>query len=684
MKIQYNEIKYGERLILNEGSLVLSCGELTVVSGESGSGKSSLMNQLFNHKELLTIGLSGCLQEPLFMDSLSVSEHIKMLEGLYDTKINEEWIRNLDLENLLNQYPSSLSGGEKKRVGFVLCLLKDASVYMFDEPTASLNDEYTERMIGILQSVMESGKAILVFTHDSKLLKVADNVYHIEQQLLTENKRKEQPVAEHTNNSQKKMNMTKMSFYLSKANHHQKFFTKCLYGLLSLMIALVGAGSSYSEKVYRLQQLALNQIHSGELVFFYSASTDQSANAYTYWTCEAPIDAEKIEEVKEIQGVKDVEWRFDLMEPISPVMYDITSDEYDPYADPRYYVLTINNGTSQSNLELGNCIVSSYMKEHIDYSNIKTDFQQDGIFISSSIADEICRNNSLEEDDLKNVTIQFDLAFPIYTSYGRALTTAEDGSITKKSYLATLDHQIETMPIAGVLKGTAFGINTQSQDKGSNYSLYYDRSIIEELINQNKKTDTRTLYTIDETNFGEYYLNEVPADNTKPIGRIIEEQPWIPNAYSLWLDGLEYYASVKQQLKEMGFTVLSDYVETPAVASGIFSIRKAVYAGTITLALGAVVYTIVLLKLKKKETAKENQYLKNIGLTPKEISKVRKEYHTNNLASGILWILAAYCIVTVIASVLQGFIFTPMVSTFVIFVLLDLICYKIVPDMIEH
>lgn len=99
----------------------------------------------------------------------------------------------LNVDQLLQLTPLQLSGGEKKRVAFLFCVLKNSKTYMLDEPTASLNKEYSTAMAQILIKLKNLEKRIIIFTHDQLLMDIADNHYRIENNELKPIKMNDKP-----------------------------------------------------------------------------------------------------------------------------------------------------------------------------------------------------------------------------------------------------------------------------------------------------------------------------------------------------------------------------------------------------------------------------------------------------------------------------------------------------------
>jgi ABC-type lipoprotein export system ATPase subunit len=84
----------------------------------------------------------------------------------------------LDLVGLgrrMHHRPVQLSGGERQRVAIARALILGTKVLVVDEPTASLDREHANQIIGILKDTTRDGITVLVATHDQELIAVADS-----------------------------------------------------------------------------------------------------------------------------------------------------------------------------------------------------------------------------------------------------------------------------------------------------------------------------------------------------------------------------------------------------------------------------------------------------------------------------------------------------------------------------
>lgn len=205
----------GENLSIHkDGYLVMSIdhfvarpGLVTGIVGPSGCGKSTLLNCL----SLLDPTKTGELviddddftstsnkqrrnfwknkaafifQDYGIVDEWSAEENVALQENSRVKRLKDiEGIRNaLDRVGLQERYAekaSKLSGGEKQRVGIARALYKNAEYVFADEPTASLDAENRQLVIGLLRSLAEQGATVIVATHDEEMISACDYLHEL-------------------------------------------------------------------------------------------------------------------------------------------------------------------------------------------------------------------------------------------------------------------------------------------------------------------------------------------------------------------------------------------------------------------------------------------------------------------------------------------------------------------------
>lgn len=181
-------------------------GKTTCIIGQSGEGKSVLLKQIIgliqpNSGQVLidgvdTVNLSPKEREENFkkfgyvfqfaalLDSLNVFENVGIVDlerGDDPVKVREKVLEKLTLVNLredvIDKYPSELSGGMKKRVGLARTLMGNPEIILYDEPTTGL-DPITARVIHelILDMQKKLGVTSVIISHDVDVFKYVDKV----------------------------------------------------------------------------------------------------------------------------------------------------------------------------------------------------------------------------------------------------------------------------------------------------------------------------------------------------------------------------------------------------------------------------------------------------------------------------------------------------------------------------
>ena len=200
-------LSFQEELV-QEGRIDIENEQMTLLSGESGTGKSSLLYDIVmlshqsqgtylldkqdmthistKQKETIQKELFAFVPQTLFLfPHLNLLENIKTYALMNHQTFNEELARrylddlhlNLDSQTSI----SVLSGGEKQRLMIVCALMKDTPYLFMDEPTAYLDNENKKQLIQILQLLRdEYHKTIFITSHDPMIEKICDAHYRIE------------------------------------------------------------------------------------------------------------------------------------------------------------------------------------------------------------------------------------------------------------------------------------------------------------------------------------------------------------------------------------------------------------------------------------------------------------------------------------------------------------------------
>lgn len=209
--------KDGDQTIqaLKKTNVSVDKGEFVAIIGPSGSGKSTFLTIAcgLQTPNKGTVKINGedfseqpekkrvklrfkeigfILQASNLVPFLTVKKQLVLVDKIKHENRQEEakeLFQQLGVDKLLNKYPEDLSGGERQRVAIARALYNDPSIILADEPTASLDSEKAVEVVDILaKESKEKNKAIIMVTHDTRLIDRCDKVFMIEDGVFREKK----------------------------------------------------------------------------------------------------------------------------------------------------------------------------------------------------------------------------------------------------------------------------------------------------------------------------------------------------------------------------------------------------------------------------------------------------------------------------------------------------------------
>ena len=200
IKLENANIYQEGNLVLSEVNLELNKSEFAFLIGKTGSGKSSILQTLYAELELnegeglvdeynlrkikskeipfLRRKLGIIFQDFQLLTDRTIHDNLLfVLKATGWKKKNEieerilEVLQKVKLEDKLHKLPNQLSGGEQQRVVIARALLNNPDIILADEPTGNLDPETSEEIMQILFDIKNSGRAILMATHNYTILK---------------------------------------------------------------------------------------------------------------------------------------------------------------------------------------------------------------------------------------------------------------------------------------------------------------------------------------------------------------------------------------------------------------------------------------------------------------------------------------------------------------------------------
>lgn len=206
MKNSYKRYKSGQSEIIanNDISFEIEKGELAIILGSSGAGKSTVLNilggmdtndegnvlidgkdiSIFNEKELTNYrrnDVGFVFQFYNLVPNLTAKENVELASEIVKDALDAtEVLQSVGLGERIDNFPAQLSGGEQQRVAIARAVAKNPKLLLCDEPTGALDYHTGKQVLKILQDmVRKEGATVVIVTHNQALAPIADRVIHM-------------------------------------------------------------------------------------------------------------------------------------------------------------------------------------------------------------------------------------------------------------------------------------------------------------------------------------------------------------------------------------------------------------------------------------------------------------------------------------------------------------------------
>ncbi len=191
----------GKQMAVDHVSFTIDEGEFVVILGQSGAGKSTILNMLGGmdtptEGKVTVAGreISGMNDRQLgsyraevigfifqfynLLPSLTAYENIALTKSIVkNAQDAEKQLELVGLSKCRNKFPAQMSGGEQQRVSIARALAKNPRILLGDEPTGALDSETGIIVLELLQRLCrEEKKTVIIVTHNSDIAKCADKV----------------------------------------------------------------------------------------------------------------------------------------------------------------------------------------------------------------------------------------------------------------------------------------------------------------------------------------------------------------------------------------------------------------------------------------------------------------------------------------------------------------------------
>ncbi|MFZ2576650.1 MAG: ABC transporter ATP-binding protein [Lactococcus hircilactis] len=206
VKNESKKYKTGDQVIFanDRVSFSIEKGELTIVLGSSGAGKSTVLNILggmdtsdegqvtvdglelsgLNEKELITYrrnDVGFVFQFYNLINNLTALENVELASEIVSDALEaREVMAQVGLSHRMDNFPSQLSGGEQQRVAIARAVAKNPKLLLCDEPTGALDYQTGKQVLKILQDrALKNGTTVIIVTHNAALSDIANRVIYM-------------------------------------------------------------------------------------------------------------------------------------------------------------------------------------------------------------------------------------------------------------------------------------------------------------------------------------------------------------------------------------------------------------------------------------------------------------------------------------------------------------------------
>lgn len=205
-----------EILALKPTNFSVQAGEFVAIIGPSGSGKSTFLtiagglqspsqgqvlvgDQSYSdlaekqRAKLRFKSIGFILQSSNLIPYLSVGQQLELVDKITKKRqpaLRQQLLDELGVGHLVNKLPKDISGGERQRVAIARALYHDPDIILADEPTASLDSQKAHEVVDLLaKEAKKRQKAIVMVTHDLRMVEQCDAVYQMKDGVLQEKTR---------------------------------------------------------------------------------------------------------------------------------------------------------------------------------------------------------------------------------------------------------------------------------------------------------------------------------------------------------------------------------------------------------------------------------------------------------------------------------------------------------------
>ena len=633
--------QYGDRIVFDNENITINENELTVIYGESGSGKSTLFNLLsmelefkgqyiYNNIDISTLTLQErqnlrkntmmyIHQDEMFIKKYSLKDNAKIILEAKGQNLDEQiLIELMEKVNIsrtkLNKPISNLSNGERQRYAIIMAMMVETALYIFDEPTSSLDADNAKTVIELIKTMVSEDKMIIVSLHDQSLLRQG-HIYHIENQKIEE---RQASYSKGIIKKDIKKNSFSKKFIIKESIRHLSshyIFNSISIIVLAIIIGLSSVIATYSSQIVLTQTDLLNDVYDNELVVI----NQTSKNETTYDDyANLEITDNQLQMIKEVKNI----------EAVYPHVY---LNKNMTYFDPQTRQTLLFDGNQSTMIEVTNInkVINTinYQDTLISKLNINPIYPhhkiqercssyneniEKGFYISSYLAQQLNLGSDIEGKNIKMMmTVQIASEPAITNQYDNNMQLSEE--VSKSRGMFSVLKEIE-LPIKGILKKTNFNFYTIDEPH-----LFLDYQYIQEIIDT---TNQENLSWLNEYALSKQTSNEL----SKYYETMLLDTYWKPSAYIIKVNSIENIEQVKTDLQKISSNFNIRAMEVNGVASEDLVIQQKSMTTliSIVLVISSAVLSYMVGYFKKKNNKSYYSYLSKLGMFNKDLKLIQR------------------------------------------------------------
>lgn len=339
MKIENLDVIYGSNAVLKNVNIEIKPGIITVISGKSGSGKTSILNMIglvqksnkecsitYNNINLLSLkkneksnfiknNIGYVYQQNNLINSLNVYDNVALQlrtviknEKEIEKKV-VKYLKYVDILDLKDKFPSEISGGEEQRVAIARAMVMNQKIILADEPTSALDNDNKEIIMGLFSKIAQEGVTVIISTHDRDIIKEADEHYHISNKEIILYKEKKMKTYLEIENKDKINNLIFPTIIKFNRKQNKKPIPKFILLFIGIILSISTIGLNVTKKYNENYKQSIELLADKSIFVINDTISIKGRQDHEDLLS---FSEDEIKKISVIEGIKDIEPFFEF------------------------------------------------------------------------------------------------------------------------------------------------------------------------------------------------------------------------------------------------------------------------------------------------------------------------------------------------------------------------------------